>query len=790
MVSLPIDSLLPKVLETLQEKKNIILKASPGSGKTTRVPAALLQVLPSSESGKPREIWVLEPRKVAAKYSALRVAEELGEPIGERVGYQFKHEKKLSSKTQLRFITEGMLGRYLLNDPLLSKAKVIILDEFHERHLQTDSALSIVRFLQLNQRPDLQCVIMSATLETSSLERFLIDSVVLSLEQKPHPLEIDYWTFDDSSSLESKVQKAVQKEAFHSKGDLLVFLPGKREIIRCHKLLSSSSELRDFFILPLHGSLTKQEQDLAIRPQKKRKIILSTNLAESSLTIEGVDCVIDSGFERQSRFSTWTGIPSLVTQRISQASAEQRAGRAARTGPGKCVRLYSKQEFLSFVRFTPPEIMRSDLTSLILELTGAGIFSQESFQWFEAPSETALDAARNSLEKWGALEENPSRLSETGRKMARLPYPPRLSKLLVEGERLGILREVTELADRLSQGLPLPLDVSELWNQSQAKIKEALLLAFPDRIGQRRKNLKETELVLSAGGVVKAPHGAFTLSSDFFLILDVHEKKHSSLQNSVPQAQSLLALEESDLFYLPPHLLSENESLIWNPEKKKLSQVSTLLLGQLVLEHREGEIQDRPRALKRLIQELAGKSFDELSSWPEWVQSLSGFLEANQLESLLSRCLRVGEFLKVPISVSDFKAQLENFSWDEFSLSGFRKTPWESLIPEWLLKEKAHRLNELLPATLTLPSGRRAVIHYPLNQSPWIQSRIQDFFGMKETPRVLQGQLPLTLHLLAPNQRAIQVTQDLAGFWKNHYPEVRKELSRRYPRHSWPENAP
>lgn len=788
MLSLPIDVLLPKVLETLQVKKNIILKASPGSGKTTRVPAALLNAIPSLSPDQAREIWVLEPRKVAAKYSALRVAEELGEAVGERVGYQFRHEKRLSSKTQLRFITEGMLGRYLLNDPLLSQAKVIILDEFHERHLQTDSALAIIRFLQHTQRPDLQCLIMSATLETSALEAFLTDSAVISLEQKPHPLEIEYFPLENSLPLEGKIQRAIKKGMLNSKGDVLVFLPGKGEILRAQNLLNSLSTLKEFLILPLHGGLSSQEQELALKPQTKRKIILSTNLAESSLTISGVDCVIDSGLERQSRFSSWTGIPTLVTQKISQASADQRAGRAARTGPGKCIRLYSKEDFHALVRFTPPEILRSDLSALILEVVGAGVYPHPSFHWFEAPSQAALDAAKSALERWGALEDSPLSLTDTGKKMARFPYPPRLSKLLVEGERLGVGQEMTKLADKLTQGLALPLDVSELWNRSHSAIKEALLLAFPDRIAQRRKNLKETELVLSGGGVARAPHGAFALSSEFFLILDIHQNKHSYLQDSVPRAQSLLALDESDLMCLPPHLLTESRTLVWNAEKKALSQVDSLLLGQLVLEKKEGDIQDRSAAFRRLIKEITGKPLEAMSTWQDLVQSFSSLLEENQFESLVSRALRAAEFLKIETSLDDFKAQMEAFSWEEFSLSALRSTAWETLIFDGILKEKAYHLNELLPSNIKLPSGRRAQVHYPLNQSPWMESRIQDFFGLKETPRVLQGSLPLTLHLLAPNQRAIQVTQDLAGFWKNHYPEIRKELSRRYPKHAWPEN--
>ncbi|MFM8269533.1 MAG: ATP-dependent helicase HrpB [Pseudomonadota bacterium] len=819
MISLPIDSLLPKLLETLQVKKNVILKASPGSGKTTRVPRAILE---ASFLKTHPEIWVLEPRRVAAKYSALRVAEELGEEIGKRIGYQFRFENKTSRETQLKFLTEGMFTRLLLSNPTLEGVGAVILDEFHERHLQTDTALSLVNCLQRTSRPDLRILVMSATLDTTMLAKFLDDPAVLELDARPFPLTTQYQDSLSEKPLELKIKEAIRNGLKNSAGgDVLVFLPGKSEIRKAIETLKSLPELNDFLILPLHGELTKEEQDLAIRPQKKRKIVLSTNLAETSLTIEGVNFVIDSGLERQAAFSWWTGLPSLVTRKISKASAQQRAGRAARTGPGVCVRLYSQGDFESRSPFTTPEILRSDLSQVLLEMKSIGLTELPEFSWLEAPSPDALKAAEELLFMMGATVSKGGPLTLLGKQMSKIPAPPRISKLLVEASELGCFEAALHLGALIYDQALSSLDALEcLQNKSSFSGKrsqeqwrkqfsetlkdnhpEALTLAalkaFPDRVAKRRSDRTQQrsqshhlELILSSGGTALIPMTAFSLAHEFFVVLDVQETSHPSSFKSKVHARSLLAIEETQLLELPSGLIQESEALHWDENKKKLFSKSLLLFGGLTLEERDSLPSKTPENFQFFFKAATNKKLDTLEQWSDWVEALSAFAPKEQIETDLSRSLLCAKRLGLSeLPPKELGEKLSSRAWPELSLASVQSQNWSEIIAECFLENKAHLINGLTPVGLTLPNGRKTTIHYPLNRNPWVESRMQDFFGMTETPSVLEGSLYLTLHLLAPNHRAIQVTQDLKSFWKNQYPDIKKELSRRYPRHAWPEDT-
>lgn len=819
MISLPIDPLLPKLLETLQVKKNVILKASPGSGKTTRVPSALLD---AAFFDRHQEVWVLEPRRVAAKYSALRVAEELGEEIGKRIGYQFRFENKTSRETRLKFLTEGMFTRLLLSNPNLEGVGAVILDEFHERHLQTDAALSLVRCLQRTSRPDLRILVMSATLDTDLLLQFLDSPALLELEGKPFPLALEYREFSPEKPIELQIKEALKDHPQLSGiGDILIFLPGKREIQRTFETLKTFPALKDFLILPLHGELNKEEQDLAIRPQKKRKIVLSTNLAETSLTIEGVNFVIDSGFERQAAFSWWTGLPSLKTRKISKASSKQRAGRAARTGPGICLRLYSQADFESRPPFTTPEILRSDLSQVLLEMKSIGLSELAEFSWLENPASDALKAAEDLLFMLGATHSRGGTLTAFGKSMSQIPAPPRISKLLLEADKLGCFDSALRLSALISEQALTELDAldclhkpstflvkrsQEQWkkyfrNASAEKDPEKLSLAvlrsFPDRVakrresrGQQRSQAHQLELVLSSGGTALIPMTAFSLAHEFFVVLEVQETSYSNSTASKVHARSLLALEETELMDLPKELLQEKEDLQWDPKKKKLFSKTLLFLGNLILEERETPPAPTLKVFETFFKEATGTVLSTINRWSDWVEALSAFVPKEQIETDLSRNLLVAKRLGLSdIAPSQLGEKLSSLPWKDFSLASFQSENWSEVLGECFLAERAHSLNSLTPSLLTLPNGRRVPIHYPLNRNPWVESRLQDFFGMSETPTVLEKTLPLTLHLLAPNQRAIQVTQDLKSFWRNQYPEIKKELSRRYPRHAWPDDT-
>ncbi|HEY8459454.1 MAG TPA: ATP-dependent helicase HrpB, partial [Blastocatellia bacterium] len=434
MQSLPIDPLLPEIIARLRQSPNIVLEAPPGAGKTTRAPAALLDAKIAGDS----EILVLEPRRLAARMAARRVAEERGERLGETVGYQVRFEEVAGPRTRLRFLTEGVLTRRLLSDPTLKNVGVVVLDEFHERHLQADVALALLRRLQKSARPDLKLVVMSATLDAGPVAKFLGDAPTLRSEGRMFDVAIEHLPRPDERPLAEQVAAAVNRlTAENIDGDILVFLPGAAEIRRAQTACAAIAGKRDLIVAPLHGDLSAEEQDRAVKPASKRKVILSTNVAESSVTIDGVVAVIDSGLARVAGHSPWSGLPTLNVARISKASAAQRAGRAGRTRPGRCLRLYSAQDFNARPDHDVAEIHRADLAETLLELRAAGVADLIDFDWFEAPPRSAIEAAESLLSKLGAIDEKGS-VTPIGRKMLRFPLHPRQSRMLVEAETRGV----------------------------------------------------------------------------------------------------------------------------------------------------------------------------------------------------------------------------------------------------------------------------------------------------------------------------------------------------------------
>jgi ATP-dependent helicase HrpB len=831
-VSLPIDRFLPSILSGLETSRSLVLQASPGSGKTTRVPPFLLN---RPHTG---EILVLEPRRVAAKYAARRVASEMGVKLGEEVGYQFRFENVSSSKTRLRFLTEGMLMRRLLGDPLLRGIGTVIIDEFHERHIHGDVALAYLKKLQKGSRPDLEVIVMSATLDAEPVARFLETQAVIKIDAPIFPVETEYLKSPSTKYLDSLVRDAVTQAVDEEKGDILVFLPGMAEIRRASEALRELADSKRLLVTPLHGELSREEQDQAIEKGSVRKVILSTNLAETSLTIEGVSVVIDSGLHRQASYSWWSGIPKLQTRPISRASAIQRAGRAGRTGPGKCYRLYTRGDFDSRAAFDTPEIQRVDLAQTILELKALGVQNLGEFPWFESPAPQSLRGSEDLLVQLGALhsKNGSTELTESGRAMAQIPAHPRLARILsvahdtgasVENAALfaaiisegdssgrdlgvGVKDALTVLADYRRTGIPevlrkqVKLLLSSVRAQSSSGsnndslLRFAILAGFPDRVVKKRAPLgtsiqTEVELLFATGGSIKAQNTGVIGESDYFTVLDIQEKKSLGQTRAQLFLKSVIAIDPSWLIDLPQALLVETEEVVWDPLRKRVEHVSQMKYGQLVLSESKNAVIDphspiAAKAAALLLKSTIGVDLTIGASLAERIQSLRSLVDVEAFEEAWVRLqLFRGSQGKTELSVKDLDLFLSASMAGKYSL-GDLEQDWTTALFIFFHPEDSARIDQMVPLHFELPNKKRAKINYKAGLAPWIESRLQDFFGVKTPPSIAQGKLRLTLHLLAPNHRALQVTTDLPGFWVRTYPEVRKELSRKYPRHSWPED--
>jgi ATP-dependent helicase HrpB len=739
-LKLPIDDLLSKIVA--DPARNLVIEAAPGAGKTTRVPPALLAH---------GDVIVLEPRRLATRMAAKRVAQEMGETIGETIGYQVRFEDVSSVRTRLRFMTEGVLTRRLLSDPTLRGVATVILDEFHERHLESDLALALLRRVQQTTRPDLRIVVMSATLNAAPIARYLDHCPIYTQEVRLHPLEIEY-TPESARPLEDKIASAVDR--LIGTGDVLVFLPGAAEIRRATRALDPLARKHDLIVVPLHGDLSPAEQDRAIATADRRKVILSTNVAESSVTIEGVSAVVDSGLARVAYDSPWTGLPAVDVKRISQASAKQRAGRAGRMGPGRAIRLYTEQEFHHRPATDVPEILRRELSQLTLQLRSLQV---SELDWLDAPPQAALDAANTLLDRLAVTPD-----------MAALPLPPRLAKLVTEAKRLGVPDKGCAVAAVLSAGERGASDLLKLIESSwqpqtqrvydqlkrqvggrdrpgagDSDLAQAVLAAFPDRVARHRR---DGELLLSGGGSAKFPncHG------EFWIALDIEERR----EHGTPLIRLAMKIE-------PEWLLDramDRTRLEWNRAAERVEQVSALLYDQLVLEETRA-----PAAPGPDVAELLAQKALEVG--------LARFVDVDALAQLQARAA----LADIPI---DPEATLRQLCQCAVSFKDLQQA-------DLLEHLRPPRLEQAAPSQVRLPGGRQVKVHYEPGKPPWIESRLQDFFGMKETPRIHGA--PIVVHLLAPNHRPVQVTSDLAGFWQRLYPQVRKELMRRYPRHKWPE---
>jgi ATP-dependent helicase HrpB len=768
---LPVDAILPEMIASLKRSPNLVIEAPPGAGKTTRVPPALLEIV----SG---EVVVLEPRRIAARLAARRVAWEIGEPVGQTIGYQVRFEEAVSSRTRVRFVTEGVLTRRLLSDPTLKGVGAVVLDEFHERHLESDLALALLKRLQ-QTRTDLRIIVMSATLDTSHVAEYLGGCPVLRSEGRLFEVSIRHLPYS-AKSLEAQLTDALELLiAEEPSGDVLAFLTGAAEIRRAMRESQEVARRANLLVLPLHGDLSPAEQDRAIMPAEKRKVILATNVAESSVTVEGVNAVIDSGLARIATYSQWTGLPTLHVGRVSKASATQRAGRAGRTAPGRVLRLYGIEDYQRRPEHDAPEITRSDLSQLCLALRAMRI---NDLAWLDAPPEAAWEIAEALLDRLGASAERVLQL-------ARYPLHPRLSRILIAAMERGVGEDGCVAAALLGSGaraekndLLTAIDAGQDYRNQDYRTRQqvellrriarparqtehnddallmSVLAGFPDRVARRRAG---NQVLLSTGG--SAEVAGDPPRYEFMVAVDAEDRKDKPL----PLIRMTARIEPEWLIELFPDQVREKSGVEWNRLGERVEAVSALLYDELVIQESRGAAPDAEAAAGLLAQKALEAGIDR-------------FVDREAVDEFVARVQFAGfEPPDIPQALKDLCEGLRSFNE--------LKNAATNLVSLLEQKMVARRLEQIAPERVRLPNGRQTKVHYETGKPPWIASRLQDFFGMRETPRIGPGQTPVVVHLLAPNQRAVQTTSDLAGFWERLYPQVRRELMRRYPRHSWPE---
>ena len=699
----------------------------------------------------------------------------MGEKPGETFGYQVRFEEAVSQRTRLRFVTEGILTRRLLSDPQLKGVATVVLDEFHERHLESDLALALLKRLQ-KTRPELRIIVMSATLDVEPVARYLGDCPRVRSEGRLFGTSITHLEYSPTP-LEARVRDAVRLLLDEShRGDMLVFLPGAAEIRQAMRECEVLARRSGLLVLPLHGSLSPKEQDLALAPASQQKVILATNVAESSITVEGVNAVIDGGLARFATHSRWSGLPSLHVGRVSKASVKQRSGRAARTGPGRVIRLFTEMDYQHRPEQDAPEIVRTDLSQLFLSLRAMDI-SLHDLDWLDAPPAESVEAAESLLDRLGATERMAKRL-------AQYPLPPRLGRILVEAINRGVgesgcvatallgsgveSKKTDILAAMESERDPRVLQHIEQLRRiarppkQQKHDDDALLISvlsgFPDRVARRRAG---NQVLLSAGG--SADIQGETPRYEFMVAVDAEDRKDKPL----PLIRMTARIESEWLINLFPDRMREQSTVEWNRASERVDAVGTLMYDELVIQ-RSQDARPDPEAAAELLAQKAVEA------------GLERFIDEDTLNHFLARLEFAGmELPDMPQTLRELCSGLRSFS--ELKVAA------KDLIHLLEQRVGARKLKELAPITIALQNGRQTKINYQRGKSPWIASRLQDFFGMRETPQIGPDRKPLVVHLLAPNHRPVQTTTDLAGFWERLYPQVRRELMRQYPKHAWPE---
>ena len=816
LTSLPIDPYVPDLVEALREHGGLVLTAPPGAGKSTRLPLALLALC----SPERPEVVVLQPRRLAARMLAARVAEERGEPLGLTVGSRVRLERVGGDHTRLWYCTEGVLLRRLLKDPRLERVAVVVLDEFHERSLDADLALALLRRLQRGARPDLRLAVLSATLDPEPVARFLGDAAVRDVPGRAHPVSVHHAAGPDRRRLAARVATALGRALEAGlDGDALVFLPGVAEIRAAAEACAPLAASAELDVLPLHGRLPREAQDRAVRPSRRRKLILSTNVAETSLTIDGVSLVIDSGLARQARVSPWSGLPRTQVVPCSRASAEQRAGRAGRTGPGRALRLFTESDHRSRPARSAPEVRGADLCDALLLI--AAHTDGAAIEWLEAPPPESVEGARALLIRLGALDER-GQLTPQGRQALRLSAPSRLARMMVaaaaegSGEAGALVAAILSESDALSRGAWRVLDPLAVLDErlpSRARLiaeqlttqlrglnvpgavrglgdarpvlRRALLHGFPDRLGRvvpaearGATRAAQVEIRLASGQRVRLPEDTPHGEGELVLLLDAEER--DGPRGRTVMARALTSIDLDELLDVHIERVEERRSVRWNPRAERVEARHGLFYEGLMLEASPDPAPDEQAVAACLFEATRGKGLAAVCRRGD---------EVNGLRARLAFLRRERPQLALPdLNESLLDDVLHDLCQGRRALRELQQLDALTALMARVPLDVVTRLDRLAPAFIQLRGGRRLRVAYPPDRPPEVASRLQDFFGMRAGPTVLDGQLPLVLHLLAPNRRAVQVTTDLDGFWERHYPGLARELRRRYPRHAWPED--
>ncbi len=794
MVPLPIDPALPAIVDAACRHGAVVIRAEPGAGKTTRVPPALLPAAATRPAG---DVVVLEPRRLAARLAARRVAAEMGEAPGETVGYQVRYEDVTGPRTRLRFVTEGILTRRLAADPALAGVSTVVLDEAHERHIHTDVALALLGRLRRTRRPDLRLVVMSATIDVEPFAR-LLEAPVVDVPGRTHPIEIEHAPREDRETpLEQRVRDALEALVARDPagaagapepraGHVLVFLPGAAEIDRAHGACASLARARGLDLVRLHGSLPADEQDRAVAPGPRGKVILATNVAETSITIDGVAAVIDSGLAKVPAHSPWSGLPTLRLEPVSRASAAQRAGRAGRTGPGRCLRLYTRRDHDTRPAFTPPEIARLDLAEAALAVAAAGVADPAALPWLDPPPQAALAAAQTLLRRLGALDAS-GRLTPAGERLGRFPVHPRLGRVIVAAEDLGVAGEACALAAELSErddraAARARGQLAGLASRRAARpgdpetaLERAILAGHPDRVAKRRRPGGD-EVLLVEGGCARLAAGSGAGEAPWLVAVDGEERPRGGalVRRATPIEPDWLV----DAF---PEEVREEVETTWNAAAERVDAASRLVYGALVLDERRGPApRDGP----------GGREAEAVLARAALAAGPAAFEDPDALASFLARVAFARTLAPdLPaLGDGDVREALASLCAGRRSFADLRAASLLGSLRARLRGDALRTLDRLAPEHVTLARGRRARVRYDPGRPPRVASRLQDFFGMTDGPRAGGGRVPLVLELLAPSGRPVQVTTDLAGFWERHYPAVRRELKRRYPKHAWPQD--
>lgn len=842
MDSLPIDEVLHQIGETLERTPRLVLEAPPGAGKTTRVPWFLAERWGQGQGRGSGKVLVSEPRRIAAKLAAERVASELGERLGQTIGYSVRLEQVAGPDTRVLYVTDGVLLKRLVTDPGLADVGVVVLDEFHERRLQSDLSLALLKRLQ-DAGSKLKLLVMSATLDAAEVARYLDDCPRIQSSGRSYSVQVTHAPRPDERPLEKQVASAVRQLLSQTSGDLLVFLAGAREIRLCKQALAGVEQEHGLSVTPLHGELPLKEQTLAVRRQRFRKVVLATNVAESSVTIDNITGVVDSGTARMLIHDAWSGMDRLGIHKISQASALQRAGRAGRTSDGQVIRLYTKGDFDARPKSETPEIERLDLAESLLLLKTAELGDVSELPWLTPPKPTSLAAAEGLLRDLGATDPSGA-LTPTGKRLLAFPVHPRLARVIVEGEARGVAEEACLIAallgerDIRSQRRSIlgpgqvhdsdsdsdVLELLELYLEARAndfdsttlrqlelegrtlklvsttgnkltriardrsdppddteQRDERLLIAtmtgFIDRLAQRAP---PSRALLLANGKI-AELGAESTVHRVPLLVAVDASDHAEQrQRGKTVVRVASRVDEQWLFDLYFDRLDDSEELEYNAQSERVERVSRIRFGRVTLDETRGVASPSEAAAELLFRAASSKG-------------THAFDAEGRVEQVLARMATRERLSPAPSAAAADSVSLAHVlrhacrsvvSLAELRASGLESALWD-LVPA----ETLRTLDQDVPDFLILPGGRRLRVHYSDTGDPYVASRLQDFFSMTETPTICRGRVPLLLHLLAPNQRAVQVTRDLPSFWQTHYPELRRQLMRRYPRHSWPEDG-